>query len=220
MASDLVKRAPEVLGFQHPLQKVGLVHRSVRSPCPSAGFIPWIVQGPLERPHGCLACARHDTTPPLLHAPCGAPFGPSARPRDGSAYLLPRLSALGCLTSVACGVPTLPSADFCMALRGDLSPLSPCRGCRMRCVFSVAAWCPGGATLFHPYPRRGHHADLPESDTELSMRRRRIDQAHPIAHGGLHGHVPARVLSQICFFASFEVCKSLNCGYSIFGFCP
>jgi hypothetical protein len=90
------------------------------------------------------------------------PFRPSAHPRCGLAYPLPRLSALGCLTSVACVVPNMPSADFCLALRGDLSPLSPCRGCRMRFVFSVAAWFPGGATLFHPYPRRGHHADLPE----------------------------------------------------------
>jgi hypothetical protein len=28
------------------------------------------------------------------------------------------------------------------------------------------------------------------------------------------------VLSQICFFESSGVCKSLNCCYPIFGFCP
>jgi hypothetical protein len=53
------------------------------------------------------------------------PFGPSAHPRCGSAYLLPRLSALGCLTSVACAEPTMPSADFCGAVREDCSALSP-----------------------------------------------------------------------------------------------
>jgi hypothetical protein len=45
--------------------------------------------------------------------------------------------------------------------------------------------------------RQGHaldepHADLPGSDTELSVRERWIDQAHPVAVGGLRGHVPAR----------------------------
>ena len=53
------------------------------------------------------------------------PFGPSAHSRCGSAYLLPRLSALGCLTSVACGEPTMPSADFYGAVRKDSSALSP-----------------------------------------------------------------------------------------------
>jgi hypothetical protein len=53
------------------------------------------------------------------------PFGPSAHPRCGSAYLLPRLSALGCLTSFACAGPTMPSADFCGTVREDCSALSP-----------------------------------------------------------------------------------------------
>ena len=53
------------------------------------------------------------------------PFGPSARSRCGSAYPLPRLSALGCLTSLACAGPTMPSADFCGAVREDSSALSP-----------------------------------------------------------------------------------------------
>ena len=53
------------------------------------------------------------------------PFRPSARSRCGSAYLFPRLSALGCLTSLACAGPTMPSADFCGAVREDASALSP-----------------------------------------------------------------------------------------------
>ena len=53
------------------------------------------------------------------------PFGPAAQPRCGSASLLPRLSALGCLTSVACAELTMPSADFCGAIREECSALSP-----------------------------------------------------------------------------------------------
>jgi hypothetical protein len=76
--------------------------------------------------------ARYDPTPrrmPSHRSTSGnnpfPPFGPSAHPRCGSAYLLPRLSALGCLTSVACAEPTMPSADFCGAVREDCSALSP-----------------------------------------------------------------------------------------------
>ena len=94
VASDLVERAPEMLGLEPPLQQVRLLHRSVLSPCPSDGFIPWCVQGPLERPHGCLAPARHAATPPLLQAPLGAPFGPSAHPRGGSLDALLELTHL------------------------------------------------------------------------------------------------------------------------------
>jgi hypothetical protein len=78
------------------------------------------------------------------------PFGPSARPRCGSAYLLPRLSALGCLTSFACAGPTMPSADFCGAVREDSSALSP---------------------------GPGHPTDLPRSAVRPSVQRRRIDHA-------------------------------------------
>jgi hypothetical protein len=53
------------------------------------------------------------------------PFRPSAHPRCGLAYPLPRLSALGCLTSFACAGPTRPSADFCEVVREDCSALSP-----------------------------------------------------------------------------------------------
>jgi len=57
--------------------------------------------------------------------------------RCGSAYLLPRLSALGCLTSLACLQPTMPSADFCRPLRPGSPGLSPllrtaCRSPRVR----------------------------------------------------------------------------------------
>jgi hypothetical protein len=78
------------------------------------------------------------------------PFGPSAQPRCGSAYLLPRLSALGCLTSFACAEPTMPSADFCGAVREDCSTLSP---------------------------TPGHPADLPRYAVIPSVHRRRIYQA-------------------------------------------
>ena len=85
----------------------------------------------------------HDSLPP---------FRPSAHPRCGLAYPLPHLSALGCLTSLACGAPTMPSADFCEVVRGDDSPLSP---------------------------PRGHPADLPRSAVIPSVHRRRIYKARP-----------------------------------------
>ncbi len=50
--------------------------------------------------------------------------------RCGSAYPLPRLSALGCLPSLACLGPTLPSADFCRPVRAAPAPLSPSRDSR------------------------------------------------------------------------------------------
>jgi hypothetical protein len=64
----------------------------------------------------------HRSTPDNYPSP---PFGPSAHPRCGSAYPLPRLSALGCLISFARAGPTMPSADFCEAVREDSSALSP-----------------------------------------------------------------------------------------------
>jgi hypothetical protein len=50
--------------------------------------------------------------------------------RCGSAYLLPRLSALGCLTSLACLGPSMPSADFCRPVRAAPATLSPVRDSR------------------------------------------------------------------------------------------
>jgi len=85
----------------------------------------------------------HDSSPP---------FRPSAHSRGGLAYPLPRLSALGCLTSLAGAGPTMPSADFCEVVRGDCSTLSP---------------------------PRGHPADLPRSAVIPSVHRRRIDQVRP-----------------------------------------
>ena len=80
-----------------------------------------------------------------------SPFRPSARSRCGSAYLFPRLSALGCLTSLACARPTMPSADFYGAVREDGSPLRPA----------------------------GHPANLPGSAVIPSVHKRRMYQAQP-----------------------------------------
>src|SRR5919108_4548896 len=104
----------------------------------------------------------HRSTPGNYPSP---PFGPSAHPRCGSAYLLPRLSALGCLTSFACAGPTMPSADFCEVVRGDYSTLSPCQDT--------------------PQISRG----------KLSSRRcidAGLINHSPMVDGGLHGRVPAR----------------------------
>jgi hypothetical protein len=60
---------------------------------------------------------------------------------------------------------TMPSADFCGALRKDCSPLSP---------------------------MQGHPADLPRSAVIPSVHRRRIDQVRPVVDGGLRGGVPTR----------------------------
>jgi hypothetical protein len=64
----------------------------------------------------------HRPTPGNYPSP---PFRPSAHPRCGLAYPLPRLSALGCLTSFACAGPTMPSAVFCEVVREDCTALSP-----------------------------------------------------------------------------------------------
>ena len=93
------------------------------------------------------------------------PFGPSARPRGGSAYRLPRLLALGCLTSVACAGPTMPSADFCGAVREDSSALSPSQDT--------------------PQISRGQRSDRRCIDAGL------IKHSPPV-DGGLCGRVPAR----------------------------
>jgi len=91
----------------------------------------------------------HRPTPGNYPSP---PFGPAAHPRCGSASLFPRLSALGCLMSVACAGPTRPSADVCEAVREDCSALSPIPG---------------------------HPLDLPRSAVIPSVPRRRSDQARP-----------------------------------------
>jgi hypothetical protein len=92
-------------------------HRSVVSQRASGEFIPGARYEPTPR-----RMPSHRSTSGNYPFP---PFGPSAHPRGGSAYRLPRLSALGCLTSVACAEPTMPSADFCGAVREDCSALSP-----------------------------------------------------------------------------------------------
>ena len=92
-------------------------NRSIRLRGASSQFIPEAEQSPTPRrmPSRC-STPGHDSSPP---------FRPSAHPRCGLAYPLPRLSAVGCLTSLACAGPTMPSADFCEVVRGDYSTLSP-----------------------------------------------------------------------------------------------
>ena len=89
MASDLLQHAPEVSASSTRAS------RSVPSTGASSPRVPVTASAP-ESSRGrssgltdALPSARHDTTPPLLQAPCGAPFGPSAHPRDGFASLLP-----------------------------------------------------------------------------------------------------------------------------------
>ena len=116
--------------------------------------------------------AKQRSTPRRMPSRCSTPgndsrppFRPSAHPRCGSAYRLPRLSALGCLTSFACAGPTIPSADFCGAVREDCSALSPCQDT--------------------PQISRG----------KLSYRRcidAGLIKHSPAVDGGLHGRVPAR----------------------------
>ena len=74
------------------------------------------------------------------------------------------------LPSTGSGLPTvtggtMPSADFCSAVREDSFALSP---------------------------PPGHPTDLPQSAGIPSVHRRPIDQAQPMVDGGLHGRVPAR----------------------------
>ena len=102
------------------MDDVRVIHhpnRSVLSRRASREFIPEAeLRSPPRRMPSRRSTSGHDSSPP---------FRPSAHPRCGSAYPLPRLSALGCLTSVACAGPTMPSADFCGAVREDCSALSP-----------------------------------------------------------------------------------------------
>jgi hypothetical protein len=93
------------------------------------------------------------------------PFGPAVRPRGGSASRLPRLSALGCLTSLTCAGPSRPSADCCGAVREDGSPLSPSQDT--------------------PQISRGQRASRPCIGA-------RLIQPRPGVDGGRCGRVPAR----------------------------
>jgi hypothetical protein len=93
------------------------------------------------------------------------PFRPSTHPRCGLAYPLPRLSALGCLISFACAGPTMPSADFCGAVREDCSTLSPSQDT--------------------PQISRGKLSYLPCIDA-------RFIKYSPVVDGGLCCCVPAR----------------------------
>jgi hypothetical protein len=92
-------------------------HRSIRFRDASREFIPEAEPCPPPR--------RRPSRRSIPGPDSCPPFRPSAHPRDGLAYLFPHLSALGCLTSVACAGPPRPSADVCEVVRGDGSALSP-----------------------------------------------------------------------------------------------
>jgi hypothetical protein len=126
-AADLAQRAPEVLRLQHAREEVLAFHRSVLSPRPSPEFIPVdrVAQGQRELPVGCTPAARHEATTPLLHAPRGGPVRAFGSGRCGAASLVPRLSALGCLPSLACCGPTLSSAGFCRPVKLGSPGFSP-----------------------------------------------------------------------------------------------
>ncbi len=165
VASDLAERTQEILPLQHPLHQGCPSHRSVFSSCPNRGFIPRIRQGQQELPAGCSTVIRHDGDFSLPSIPSRGTVRAFIPRRCGSAYPLPRLSALGCLTSLACLGPTMPSADFSRP---------------------VSVGCPT------PSPSADDR-EISQGKTQLrSARRRRIYKAHPVADGGLRGHVPAR----------------------------
>ena len=78
-------------------------HRSVFSPCPSRDFIPMdrAAQGQRELPRmPYRVSTRGDLSAPSI--PSRGTVRAFGARRCGLAYLLPRLSALGCLTSLAC----------------------------------------------------------------------------------------------------------------------
>ena len=87
-------------------------------------------QGQRELPDGCGTASRPEATAPLLHSPCGAPFGPSAPSAAARPFCCPALSALGCLTSLARLGPPMPSAAFCRPVRAAPATLSPLRDSR------------------------------------------------------------------------------------------
>jgi hypothetical protein len=100
-------------------------HRSVFSPCPRCGFIPRILQGQQKLSVGCTTASRHDGDFSSPSIPSRGTVRAFLLGRCGSAYPLPRLSASGCLTSLACLGTTLPSADFSQPLGVGCSAPSP-----------------------------------------------------------------------------------------------
>jgi hypothetical protein len=98
-------------------------------------------------------------------------FIPEAEPRPTPRRMPSRRSTPGHHSSLPFRpsaryrVPTMPSADFCGAVREDSSALSPVPG---------------------------HPTDLPRSAVIPSVHRRRIDQAPSVVDGGLCCCVPAR----------------------------
>ena len=98
-------------------------------------------------------------------------FIPEAEPRSPPRRMPSRRSTTGhdslppFRPSAHDRMPTMPSADFCGAVREDSSALSPVPG---------------------------HPADLPWSPVRPSVHRRPIDQAQAVVEGGRRGRVPAR----------------------------
>ena len=114
----------------------------------NVGFIP----ATRLAPHGlagCNAVVPWQATSPLFQSPRGEPFGPSAR-------LAP---------------PTMPSADFCLAVSANCSALSQ---------FLSHARSQGTRQI-----SQGKTQNVPRIDAEF------IKHA-PMENGGLRGHVPAR----------------------------
>ena len=91
--------------------------------------------------------------------------------RYGSAYRLLHLSALECLTSLACPQPTLPSADFSYEVNID---------CSMSSQFLSHARSQGTRQI-----SRGKTQNVPRVDAGF------IKHA-PRENGGLRSYVPAR----------------------------
>jgi hypothetical protein len=98
VASDLLERPAQVARLEHPLPQVCPFPRRARSSCPSGGFIPWVVQGQLQLPHGCVAPARHDSS---------CPFSPSRGTVRALGSLALRLR-LSVAPPFGCGVPHEP----------------------------------------------------------------------------------------------------------------
>ena len=93
---------------------------------------PWGFTG-VFRGEGQLALGIRPLSTHRVPAPTDPDqsFGPSSVV-TGSADLLPRLSALGCLNGLADVASTMPSADFCGAVRAPHGVLSPVAGTSRR----------------------------------------------------------------------------------------
>ena len=151
--------------------------------------------------------AKHSPTPrrmPSRRSTPGRdsslPFRPSARSRCGSAYLLPRLSALGCLTSLACAGPTMPSADFCGAVREDSSALSPLPGHPQisRGKLSYLRCIDAGFIKYAPAVDGGLCGRVPTRPERTTPRIRRVPRPAPSFHASFRPHLTVTPLRFPC----------------------